>query len=247
MSSIKARDLLVRTAFLYSKQKRAFSRQEIEKKIYQIKYLTSQKKVPKLTLRREINLLEDKLQHIYDMEKVIVQRKKYESSKIKALKGEVKKLTKQLAACGDKDLQKKVEKLSHLLGDFLAKKGSSEDIKLSKETLSGLEVGIPLLKEKKQKKVVIKLNPDKIKSIEQRISLLKHELEINKHLKEKDPQKISLIQQKISLIQQKLSSLKGKFSPVKHKMILHPPLTNKEVMNLERQLPLPPPPKMAKV
>ena len=108
MVSYQARELLTRVALTYRHQKDAFSRQEIVKKINEIKYLSAQKKVPKLSLRKEIIHLENKLKSIFDIEKTLAAQNKRESSKVAALKKRIRNLSERLAAAEDKDMQKKI-------------------------------------------------------------------------------------------------------------------------------------------
>ena len=71
MGSFKAMLLLMKVARIFEQQQFSFSKQEILSKINEIKYLSSQKKVPKLTLRKEILHLENKLTGVLNLEKKV--------------------------------------------------------------------------------------------------------------------------------------------------------------------------------
>src|SRR3989344_3898359 len=133
MVSLTTRILLARAAREYVGERRDFSKEEIVKRINEIKYLSSQKKVPKLTLRKEIIHLEHKLQTIFEFEKRLLKEERKESAKIIRLKREVTELKKRIAHSEDQDLHKKVDTLSHLLGESLAKKAVVEEIVLHKK------------------------------------------------------------------------------------------------------------------
>ena len=62
MASFRTIQLLSRISSIAQREKESFSKTEIIKKINEIKYLSSQKKVPKLTLRKEIIHLENQLE-----------------------------------------------------------------------------------------------------------------------------------------------------------------------------------------
>ena len=100
------------------------------------------------------------------------------------------------------------------------------------------------------------VEPDKLQTLQQRLQLLKHELEIKKHMGE-DNKNLKVLDQKIKLIDQKLHSYVtmadigsaasiGTEKPAseKHSLILGE-LPKQAEVGLEKELPLPPPPKMA--
>ncbi len=148
MGSLKTKQLLLKAAKYLDKERAKFSRQEIIKKINEIKYLSAQKKVPRLTLRKEIIHLENRLGTVIESEKKLLKKKKEESTKVQALKKQIVSLKKKLTTYEDKNLDKKVEKLSHLLAEFLAKHGSKEDIELSKKVLKEVKIKDKKLKAK---------------------------------------------------------------------------------------------------
>lgn len=232
----------------YRAEKETFSRLEIVKKINEIKYLSSQKKVPKLTLRKELLQLEQKLGGIFELERLLVYQKKKESTKVKTLKKEITSLKQRLTASGNTDLLKKVEKLSHLIGESLAGKEVKKEVKFTK-SLAKVE--------KKQSSLsttssgaVRKGSPSEkfdiaqIRLFQERINALKHELNIHEHMEKCDPEKIERLQEMISNIENKfnLYTSKGSAVKVKHTLLFDKPVPAK-VEKVEN-LPLPPPPKM---
>ena len=108
MSFFNAYQLLTETARIYNHQRETFSTVEIAARINEIKYLSSQKKVPKLSLRKEIVHLERQLGTVMDVEKNILNQKKNESVKVKSMRKQIAELHTRLAAVEDKDMQKKL-------------------------------------------------------------------------------------------------------------------------------------------
>lgn len=228
MGSLKAKQLLFKAAKYLDKERSKYSRQEIVKKINEIKYLSTQKKVPRLTLRKEIIHLENRLGSVLESEKELLKHKNEESVKVKSLKKQVLSLKNKLTAYEDKNLDKKVNKLSHLLGEFLAKQGSKADVELSKKVLNELEIKdkklktklraieskkeaeetpkharYPVLREKVAEKTA-PLNENemiRVKELQNRLAFLKKEL-----LQTKDfsPEQIKIMKEKANLIETKL-------------------------------------------
>ena len=218
--SFLARQLLLKSAQHYVKERKNYSKEEIISKINEIKYLSAQKKIPKITLRKEIIHLEQKLQSIFDIEKKLLTEEKRESTKVQTLKKQISTLRARLASVEDKDLQKKVDKLSHLLGECLAKSNVAEDVALTHKVAKELKVVSPA----KEPLAIAKVH-----ALESRLKVLKHVLEDKKS---DNPEMAELLEEKISLIE---SRLKGYDQPrrVKHTMIFHsPPPQKKEVSSI---------------
>jgi hypothetical protein len=287
MGYLKAKQLLVTLAKVQEKEKKNFNRLEIVKKMNEIKYLSTQKKVPRLTLRKEVIHLENKIEGILELEEELMKKKKHESKRIVSLKKQITNLKKKLTACQDKDLKKKVERLSHLLGDFLAKHGTKDDIELSKKILKEIKVKkrLPSTKAKKIKhgrhpvkrqkvtEVSILTEQDKlrIKRLQLRMRILKQELD---QVEEVDLQKTKLLEQRVSLLEMKLNGYYKEHpellsetivekksevisSPmeVKHTLMFNDSVSKESLLlgdhgksieiDLEKELPLPPPPKIS--
>ena len=229
MIPLRTFTLLNTLAVEYQRELESFNRQEISKKINEIKYLSTQKKVPRLTLRKEIIHLENRLGSVLESEKELLKHKNEESVKVKSLKKQVLSLKNKLTAYEDKNLDKKVNKLSHLLGEFLAKQGSKADVELSKKVLNELEIKdkklktklraieskkeaeetpkharYPVLREKVAEKTA-PLNENemiRVKELQNRLAFLKKEL-----LQTKDfsPEQIKIMKEKANLIETKLN------------------------------------------
>ncbi|PIN74364.1 hypothetical protein COV20_00375 [Candidatus Woesearchaeota archaeon CG10_big_fil_rev_8_21_14_0_10_45_16] len=216
MSSLKTTQLLLKTAMLYERKVEAFNKREIAKKINQIKYLTKQKKVPRLTLQKQIVHLEDQLNRILDVEENVVKR---ENRKIGALKAQVTLLRKRLTATGEKDIHSKVEKLSHLLAECLAKQEVPKDVM------------------QEQQIVQMSQTPqDKLMKLRKQIASLK---EMLVKVKEKDPQNAALIEARLELLEKQLE---GKQEPISPPVVVEERKPKHTI--LLGGLPLPPPPKM---
>ncbi len=251
--------LLGKAARVYQTKKQALSKEEITKKINQIKYLSEQKNISRFTIKKEIMLLENHLQGIFELEKQLRKRKKEESSKEILFKKQISTLKNQLAACGDKELPHKVDKLSHLLAEFLAKRGTAADVELSKKALEEIKVQVEL----PQKRRVVKKSAGAMDQIDSsvlcsRLDKLKQELELMKKLN-KDPVKVNELEIKVKQLEEKLA----KFCPVmevkSEVLIISPPEIKHDILfgapvpipkpqfsggfGLGGELPLPPPPR----
>src|SRR3989344_4095338 len=130
MSLFYARQLLLTAAAGYQRGRQNFSRDQISQKINQIKYLSIQKKVPRVSLRKEIIHLEFLLQGILELDKSLAQQKHQDSAKVIALKRQISELKTKLTATSDKRLPHKVEKLSQVLGDYMARKDTTTEIQI---------------------------------------------------------------------------------------------------------------------
>lgn len=207
MSHLKSKKLLTKAAKVQRNMKEKISRKEIEHKISEIKYLASQKDVPKLSLRKEIIHLENKLENVFEMEKKLLHKKQNESSKISSLKRQIDILKTRLEHAQDDELREKVSKLSHLLGDALAKSQSQTDIKLSKEILSIMD---EVEKAKRSANKDNKLISKRVVMVLHRVKSLKHELEINQKLKKGDPERLKKISTNLNALEQRLEAFKAK-------------------------------------
>ena len=121
MSSLQAIQLLTTVARIAREEHESFSKVEITKKLQDIKYLSSQKKVPRLSLRKDIIHLENQLQGVLGLEERFARQKDKESITVASLKQQLSMLKNKLRAVEDLDLDKKVDHLSFLLGEHLAK------------------------------------------------------------------------------------------------------------------------------
>ena len=225
MSHVKARQLLFTIAGYYSQQQEFLSREDVLKKIHDIKYLAAQKKIPRLTLRKELIHLENKLHHVVELEQKLRLQEKQESTKILALKQQITQLKSRLVTTEDADLQKKVDKLSHLLGECLAQKRVSEDVELQQRE----ELELP--REEKEEQLAALL---------QRLIALRQMLEMKEDI---DPYLAKRLGERITALEDRLKSLqeitllpKGEEllpqeelpRQVKHTLIFHTPPPQKK-------------------
>jgi hypothetical protein len=265
MTSLKTKKLLKEVSRTLQKERETFSRQEIVKKMNEIKYLSKQKKVPKLSLQKEIRHLEKKLSGVFELEQKMLKNKKSESSKVAILKKQINQLKKRLAANEQKDLHKKVEKLSHLLGELMAKQETKTHVNLNKKVQrkSSKSKSKPVSKQKPTSTN----NSNKAIILQERLEALKEEMEANPQLSTKNPKKAQLIEKNIVSLQEKLNQCLGvaKNIPtaiktkmpdsgdgqIKHKMLFEAPPSPVEdetipKTDLDDELPMPPPPKIKK-
>ena len=259
MGSLKAQILLLKVAKQSERRKKSFSKQEILKKINEIKYLSAQKKVPKLSLRKQILHLESKLEGIFEMEKELLKKKKHESAKITSLKRQIAGLKVKLGTSKDKHLHKKVDKLSHILGENLAKKQSSKLVKEQKQ----------LAKKKKNEEAEREKNIEIFQKIYHRFTEMQHELDIVRSIQDTSPVIITNLQKKVNVLREKIRDYQEKhpecmvqeirvevpeqpIQQVQHQVmfdtkVVETPLSldfSKINQQAEEELPLPPPPKI---
>lgn len=301
MGSLHALQLLTTAARLAQEKRESFSKAEITKKLEDIKYLSSQKKVPRLSLRKEIIHLENQLQGVLGLEERFARHKDKESVTVASLKQQIAVLKNKLMATEDSELDKKVERLSFLLGEHLARREVAREVDLTEIAevkKAPFEATVPeamkKIEEKSVESKVEKKQPEimeekaeeaeeesktekkhkasleaakKATLLQKRLDALKQELEIHRELETKNPLEMELIEEKIKLFEEKLKqyyeqhpeAMLHELSPVevpadfevKHKLLF--PQTEKkeeeiseEILEAEKMLPLPPPPRMRK-
>jgi hypothetical protein len=214
--NLKAQRLLQKVALQAASHKLHLPKEEIKKKIADIKYLSTQKKVPKLSLRKEIIHLEQQLSGISVLEAKLKQQQKHESVRVAALKRQVTLLNKRLAVAQDKELRSKVNKLSHLLAEAMARKHAEEDIVLSQPKKPSIDK----------------------EDLLDRVQVLQSKLLIESG----DPLKKKALREKLAKIAAQLGGKQGisQESSPQHTILFHPKAPTPKVWN---DLPLPPPPR----
>lgn len=229
MFSLKSKQLLVKAAKLSQKKEEKSSKREIRKKIHQIKYLTSRKKVPKITLRKEINRLENQLRSVFLMETELKEKEKKNSKEIAAFKKQIKEMKQKMAAAKDVDLRKKVDKLSHLVGDLAARESAKKEVIFEKKKKKSLEKPDPSLTIKK------------IDEFQEKIRALKESGKC-------PPEKIAQLEKRLTDLEKKLPVRVIGSNRVKHKMLFGnvEEITKPHIKKEAKELPLPPPPKKIK-
>ncbi len=213
MNVLNAYKLLTLAAEEYHKEKDAVSREEIVKRINEIKYLAAQKKLPRLSLRKEMVHLEHQLHSLLDMDKTLLSQKKRESSKVKALKEQLAGMRRRLAAVEDKDLQKKVERLAHLLGECVARLQTKEDVALQETIARELQRREAGKQEARQEEKAVPFTGvtrtpaagvlSRVRRLETRISSLQKELALQK-ARGKESEELKQVEQHIRQLQEKV-------------------------------------------
>ncbi len=210
MNVLNAYKLLTLTAQEYRKEKDTVSREEIVKRLNEIKYLAAQKNLPRLSLRKEMVHLEHQLYGLLELDKALLSQKKRESAKVKSLKEQLANMRKRLAAVEDKDIQKKVDRLTHLLGECAARLQTKEDVAFQEVIASELqkrEAASPATAEAMAGRVsfpadITPLMP-RVRRLEARISSLQQELALQK-AKGKETEELKLVEQHIQQLQEKV-------------------------------------------
>src|SRR3989344_3211711 len=270
MGSLQALQLLTTAARLAKEEYESVSKAEITKKLEDIKYLSSQKKVPRLSLRKEIIHLENQLHGVLELDERFARQKNKESIAVASLKQQITVLKNKLRAVEDLELEKKVEHLSFLLGEHLARKeiagevATLTEITPVKELSTSREQTLVEESEVEESSQLSLETVQKITLLQKRLDALKHELDIHHALETKKPDDMELIEEKIKLLEEKLQQYYERYQEalqheaetaeadfeVKHKLLF--PQTKKseeaevseEVRTVEKMLPLPPPPRM---
>lgn len=219
----------------YAQVTRQIPKEKLSKRIEELKYLTSQKNVPRLSLRKEVINLEEQLHSLFQVEKALLKQERIESEKVAALKKENEALRRRLVASEDKDLQRKVDRLSHFLAETLAQKNVKEDIVFNQkirvvEQKNRESSSLPSLQELE----------DKLRNL--RVLLLQKKSQMA------EASVITPMEERIAQIEEKLEELRqeteakqnrqmGQQKPlVKHTLLFHPTASATE-------LPLPSSPK----
>ncbi len=299
MSSLAAVQFLVKASHLAQQSKVQIPKDEILKKIGEIKYLSAQKKIPKLSLRKEIVHLEHKLNSIFELDTMLAAQRRRESAKVAALKRQIAALRKNLTAIEDKDLHKKVDRLTHVLGSSLAKKETAREVSLAQKSTQrvqtpammpslpsspAMEEGIilpplPVSAEEPAESLSVE-ERERVALFRQKIKALRREIELAKGTS-KDSEHILQLEAQISRIEERVQGYDREpvqtHQPqppekVKHTMMFTPPASSRGMpleerkeegsekeegtlsemperkidVALEKELPLPPPPKMKK-
>ena len=186
MTSLKAKQVLVKAAELTQKKEEKINKREIEKKIHQIKYLSGKKKISKVTLKKQINSLERQLKGVLLIEKKLKTKKQKDDQKIKDFKKQIRDLKKKLSHAKDVQLRRKVTKLSHLMGDLMAQQDVKKEIQLEK-TRKGIishheKITIEKVYELKEKLIRIrdsgKYPEEKIINLEKRLYDMEKKLDL---------------------------------------------------------------------
>ena len=297
MGSLQAIQLLTTAARLARDERESFSKVEINKKLQDIKYLSSQKKVPRLSLRKDIIHLENQLQGVLELEERFARQKDKESITVASLKQQLSALKNKLRAVEDLDLDKKVDHLSFLLGEHLAKREIAGEVALaeavapasllsSEEEAQTPEAAEKKVEEAEQKAEEAKQETEELREaqhqasldtgkkaamLQKRLEALKGELDIHRALESKSPREVKELEGKIALFEGKLQQYYEQHPEamllevgtvdvpvdfeVKHKMLFPQAEVKEEgkveelpeeMKELQRALPLPPPPRMKK-
>jgi len=222
---LRVRHTLELATQAYAQLKRQIPREKISKRIEELKYLTTQKTVPRLSIRKEVLHLEEQISSILHVEKALEQQSHKESERITALKKQNTFLRKQIAVSGDKDLHQKVDRLSHLLAEAVARKDIRRDVALSQRisTIVKPKLATPLTTEAKPS----------VDLLQQKLSQLKHLLEQQKE-RGAAVEVILLLEDRVKVVEEKINSLKQEKPVVKHTMIMSAPLVKKvEIVDQE--------------
>ncbi len=229
MSSLRSKQLLIKFAKASQEKVEKINKKKINKKINQIKYLSSRKKISKTTLKKEIMELEKELRGILLLKDKLKKKTKEENKQISQLKKQVRDLREKMSASQNNDLRKKVEKLSHIIGDIVAKKEIKKEVEFEKTK--------KILDEQMINEQEVTLR--RIDDLQKRISAIKKSKEYPK-------EKIAQLEKRLRKLEENIDVSSAVDEPeIQHKMLFGP---NSKQIRLPSssdltKLPIPPPPK----
>lgn len=197
MVSFSAYQLLLHASHSAEELELALSPPEILQQMHELKALTAQKNVPKLTVRREVLELEKKLHSLLTFEDRFRRKTQRETLKTTALREQLARMRKRLAACEDKDLHKKMDKVTHLLGESLVRQEVAEEI--SRAAAEKPQESEP---ETVRRKQLQKLQ-EHLHALQSRLTLLEE--------KEVSPKQLERVKQTLALIEGKVQALYRQF------------------------------------
>ena len=212
-TTFRASKLLHAAASAQESMKQRINKAEISKKIDEIKYLSTQKNVPRLSLRKEIVHLEKKLEHIFDLEEKLLANDKKESEKVSSLKRQIMSLKNRINAGEDKDLREKVGKLYHILTELLAKSELKQNVALSESLLKELNN----VNSNNSVDIRAVQVPKKVEEVKRaslllhRIKSAKHELELKMEVSRTDPLQMKKLQGQIAGLEIKIQQIQSKY------------------------------------
>lgn len=212
-TAIRAKKLLRAVAEEKELRVKKINKDEIKKKISEIKYLSTQKNVPRLSLRKEIVHLEQKLQHVFELEEKLLKSENKDSLKVVSLKKQIESLKNRLNHTEDKELRDKVSKLYHILTELLAKSELKRDVALSQSLLRELKNVDPKqgAKEVKEMDNDASLKVRRVAMLLHRIKSVKHELELKLEMMSSDPQGLAKLKEQIAELEAKIGELSLKY------------------------------------
>ncbi len=213
ITAIRAKKLLNAVANAQEDRIKHINKNEISKKINEIKYLSTQKNVPRLSLQKEIVHLEQKLQHVFSLEEKLLKNEKHESLKVTSLKKQIDSLKSRLNSAEDKELREKVGKLYHILTELLAKSELKRDVQLSNALLAELQNVDPIQSaaESKDRNSEDSLKVRRVAMLLHRIKSVKRELELKVELMSSDPAGLEKIKSEIAVLEVKIADLSAKY------------------------------------
>jgi len=242
MASLSAYQLLLSAAQHAEELELTISPPEIIQQVQELKDLTAQKHLPKLTLRREILELEKKLHLLLSVEQRVRREKQQESVRVEAVKEQMAILRKRLVACEDKDVHKKIDKVTHLLGESLLRQDVAEEIadEVSRTT-----------EEKQKEKLPEEARRKQLQQLEERLQSFQKKLQFL----EADGEQAAAVRKLFAVIEGKVQALRRQYglpeTPVKkakHTLLFGMSSAQKETGSEENSatdFPLPPAPKDA--
>ncbi|MBI4151477.1 hypothetical protein HY496_00775 [Candidatus Woesearchaeota archaeon] len=206
----RTRHILNLAAQAYAQATRQIPKEKISRRIEELKYLTAQKKIPRLSLRKEILHLEEQLHSILHVETVLLKKEKHESERIAQLKKQNEQLRKQLAAAGDGELRQKVNKLSRLLADALAHRET-------KRTVAAVQKKQPITPPVAHETAQLEVSQQGLPELEQRVEKLKELVEQRKATGASE--ELLLLEERIAQLEEKIKQRTEEKPQVRHRLL----------------------------
>tara|TARA_Y100000310_G_scaffold168490_1_gene168547 strand:+ start:193 stop:792 length:600 start_codon:yes stop_codon:yes gene_type:complete len=199
---MRTKQFLISVAQCVDKSRRKIPEKEIKERLKRLKKLSTKYEQP-LQMQKELSELERNIRGVFKLEKVLKENDKKERAEISSLKRQVTILKQKIATAEDTELRKKVDKLSFLMGDLMARHETQREIHNKKIIRKAIK--------SKQKEPVIPLR-ERIKKLETKVTQLKIAGQV-------PPEQLAAYDQRILAMKEKLQ----KKREIKHTMMMKAP------------------------
>lgn len=204
MSLLHTKRFLLRLAQRTFKREGHLDRKEISRRLEKLKRLAHEK-TPPLTIKKELLHLENQLHGVFRLEQKLQDEDKKEKAEIQTLKKQVTQLKRTLQLSQQQEVKKKVDKLSFLIGDLMARHETEREIQ-SKEII--------------QRAIEAQQQPELGPSVDEQITLFEQKLATLKAAGGVPEKQLALFQLRLAALKKK--QLIQQPGEVKHRMLFGP-------------------------
>lgn len=204
MSLLHTKRFLLRLAQRTFKREGHLDRKEISRRLEKLKRLAHEK-TPPLTIKKELLHLENQLHGVFRLEQKLQDEDKKEKAEIQTLKKQVTQLKRTLQLSQQQEVKKKVDKLSFLIGDLMARHETEREIQ-SKEII--------------QRAIEAQQQPELGPSVDEQITLFEQKLAALKAAGGVPEKQLAIFQLRLAALKKK--QLVQQPGEVKHRMLFGP-------------------------